>query len=183
MNFHELVHKYKWDDVWPALLRLYPDQEKSAEGYQRAFETLQALAPVETKMRIWIEAVTEVDTGEHYAAVSGKDGTLKKDSTPGVFKDDDVGNQEESFGIEFVDWDEWLGMEIAPETLSSYSELDILGHCLWEMTFYGYSPGHIKRAAREIFQSGKGGKTLHAEFAEWDKLGDEALVDFEKGLA
>jgi len=34
-----------------------------------------------------------------------------------------------------------------------------------------------------LLQSRKAALALQAEFAEWDRLSDEALVDFEKGLA
>jgi hypothetical protein len=107
-------------------------------------------------MRICIERVLDEFTGEYYASVSGKDGTLMKeleDIPPEMVKDDAIGNREVSYAIEFTDWAEWLGMEIDLETLLSYSEVDILGHCLWEMTFCGYSPEDVKRAMEEIERS------------------------------
>ena len=160
MKFKELLSKYRWDDIQTALVRLYPDQAESLEGCKQVFETLQTTRPVETKMRISIENVLDEYTGEYYAVVSGKDGTLKKDSNPEIFKDDEVGNQEVTYGIEFTDWAEWLGMEIDPETLSSYSEVDIIGHCLWEMTFFGYSQQAIKAKIDEMAQSKRSGKGL-----------------------
>jgi len=33
-----------------------------------------------------------------------------------------------------------------------------------------------------LFQSRQAALALHGEFAEWDRLSDEALLDFEKGL-
>jgi len=155
MKFKELLYKYNWDDVHSTLLQLYPDQERNVEGYRQVFETLRTITPVETNMRICIESVFDEDEDEYYASVSGKDGTLmkeQKDIPPEFLKDDDIGNQEVSYGIEFTDWAEWLGMEIDPETLSNYSEVDILGHCLWEMTFYGYTREDVKKAMDEIEQ-------------------------------
>lgn len=160
MKFEELLSKHSWDDIQTALVRLYPDQAESLEGYRQVFETLQTTEPVETKMRISIENVLDEYTGEYYADVSGKDGTLKKEGNPEIFKDDEVGNREVTYGIEFTDWAEWLGMEIDPETLSSYSEVDIIGHCLWEMTFFGYSQQDIKAKIDEMAQSERSGKGL-----------------------
>jgi hypothetical protein len=34
-----------------------------------------------------------------------------------------------------------------------------------------------------LIQSQKAALAMQAEFAEWDRLSDEALMDFEKGLA
>ena len=41
-------------------------------------------------------------------------------------------------------------MEIEQESLSKYSELDIIGHCLWEMTFYGFIQEKIKKQLAQL---------------------------------
>jgi len=41
-------------------------------------------------------------------------------------------------------------MEIEQESLSKYSELDIIGHCLWEMTFYGFTQEKIKKQLAQL---------------------------------
>ena len=43
-----------------------------------------------------------------------------------------------------------MGMDIDPGSLSKYSAADILGHCLWEMTFYGYTQEAIRKQARQL---------------------------------
>ena len=58
--------------------------------------------------------------------------------------------QEECFGLFLMDWDEWLGMEIEAETLEKYSELDILCHCFWEMTWCGYSMEKVKKFRKRL---------------------------------
>jgi hypothetical protein len=150
MNFKELLSKYEWDDVEPVLIKLYPDQEKNRAGYRQAFETLRTIQPVETKIRLAIEDVLDEFTGEYHASVSGRDGTLMKDLTPPVPVDEEAGNREVSYGIELTDWAEWLDMEIEPETLSRYAEVDVIAHCLWEMTFFGYSQEDIKKTVEEL---------------------------------
>lgn len=90
MKFKDLIDKYKWDDVYSTFIQLYPDQEKNIEGYKRVFEELRTLKPVETKMCIVIEDVFDEYDKEYYAHVSGKDGTLNKESDPERFKDDEV---------------------------------------------------------------------------------------------
>jgi len=80
-------------------MQLYPDQEKNIEGYKQVFEELYAIKSVETKMRIVIEDVFDEYDKEYYTYVSGKDGSLNKESDPGRFKDDEIGNQEVSYAI------------------------------------------------------------------------------------
>jgi hypothetical protein len=150
MNFKELLSKYEWDDVEPVLFKLYPDQEKNRAGYRQVFETLHTIQPIETKMRLVIEDVLDEFTGKYHASVSGRDGTLMKDLIPPVPVDEEAGNREVSYGIELTDWAEWLDMEIEPETLSRYAEVDVIGHCLWEMTFFGYSQEDIEKTVEGL---------------------------------
>lgn len=44
-------------------------------------------------------------------------------------------------------------MEIDPETLKTLSPLDIICHCLWEMTFIGYEQDEIQTQWQEILQA------------------------------
>jgi hypothetical protein len=170
MKFKELLSKHKWDDIEPVLVKLYPDQEKNLPGYRQVFETLRTIQPVETKIRLVIEDVLDEFTGEYYASVSGKDGTLMKDLIPPVPVDEETGNREVLYGIEFTDWVEWLDMEIEPETLSRYTEVDIIGHCLWEMTFFGYSQEDIKKTVEELERERESDERLTLEGFE-EELG------------
>ncbi len=150
MKFWELVYKYKWDEICPVLISLYPNDQQNIAGFKMVFEQLRTLTLSETNMRIILEEVFDEFENEWYTCVSGRDGTLKKEENPEIFKDDKIGNQEVAYGIEFVDWEEWLGMDIDPEAISNYSETDIVAHCLWEMTFYGYTQEAIKKTIDTI---------------------------------
>ncbi len=59
----------------------------------------------------------------------------------------------EFYAIEFRPWEDWLGMEIDPETLKTISSLDIICHCLWEMTFIGYEQDEIQKQWQEILRT------------------------------
>jgi len=145
MKFVELMYKYKWDEICSVLISLYPNDQKNISGFKMVFEQLQTLMPAETNMRIILKEVFDEFENERYTCVSGVDGTLKKEENPEIFKDDKIGNQEVSYGIEFTNWEEWLGMDIDPESTSNYHETDIIAHCLREMSFYGYTQKAIKK--------------------------------------
>lgn len=132
----DLLNTSRWDEVWPNLLRLYPDQEASLPGYERVYWMLLSATPVETTMRIVIEYVPKDDELGGYWDVSAQDL-------------EDL----EFYAIEFRPWEEWLGMEIDPETLKTLSPLDIICHCLWEMTFIGYEQAEIQAQWQEILQT------------------------------
>jgi len=150
MKFKDLIDKYIWNDAQAVLLRFYPDEEKSIEEYQQVYEMLRSLQPAETKLRICIETVTDSLDGATWEDVSGKDGTTRRETAPEMEWDVERGNEEASFGIEFTDWAEWLGMEIDSQTAVRYPELAIIAHCLWEMTFVGYSREVVREKREEL---------------------------------
>jgi hypothetical protein len=55
-----------------------------------------------------------------------------------------------SYAIEFESWEKWLGMEIAPEIIENFNELEIISHCLYEMTFCGYEQEEIQKQLQSI---------------------------------
>jgi len=166
MVLKELLHKHNWPDIRSALVRLYPDQKGSIIAYKKVFRMLRAMQPTETKMRIVIENIFDECEGKYYASVSGKNGTLRKEEEPEIFKDD---SEEMSWGLDFTDWGEWLGMEIDSGTLASYSGLDIIAHCLWEMTWWGFTPEKVEAESRML-----------EEIADRAKAGLEPLYDHEE---
>jgi len=46
---------------------------------------------------------------------------------------------EQTWGIELVDWHEWLDMDIDQDSYDDFNEIDIITNILWEMTFFGFS--------------------------------------------
>ena len=119
------------------IVELYPDQEKNKEGYEEVLKTLCAIepSPCETtpNMQIKIkEAEDEFADGGKYITVDGWDPDKK-----------------ETYGIDFTPWDGWLAMPIAVDSLD-LPDLDIVCHCLFELTFYGWTPDSIKSVKDEM---------------------------------
>ena len=52
--------------------------------------------------------------------------------------------------IEFTPWSQWLGMEITENALENFSELEIMGHSLYEMTFIGLEEDSIQNEIKRI---------------------------------
>ena len=66
-------------------------------------------------------------------------------------------------GLEFTAWNRWLPLVVDEQTVNTFTEEEILAHCLWEMTFVGFDQSSIKDAWEEIMQSKKELETLSAE--------------------
>ncbi|MHB9072562.1 MAG: DUF6557 family protein [Desulfobaccales bacterium] len=160
MKLAEFFSRYTWPEVEPVFLRLYP-KEKRRRKKKEAFEYIRALKPADANMRLHIEFQDDEEGGYH--DVSGKDGSLRENG------------EEECFGLFLVDWDEWLGMEIEAATLAKYSELDILCHVFWEMTWCGYSMEKVEKFRKRLDRISKSKDFVSYDPSmfeeEMDKLG------------
>jgi hypothetical protein len=156
MKLHDLIKSYNWLSVELTLLRLYPDQEKMLDDYRNVFEKLKITEPAEyDELEI---ILTEYDCdpnfeshNETYVDVSGQ----KKIPDP-----NEITN---GYAIEFLEWDKWLGMDLATETTKNFSDLEIIAHCLYEMTFIDYDEEAIQEQL----------KSLNDRVEEYKQLTDE----------
>lgn len=142
MKLKDLILSHHWLSIKITLLQLYPDQEKSIDAYRLVFEKLKQLEPVDYDMSI---VLTEHDCDSDdesesntYVDVSGRKAVNDESSIT------------ESYAIEFVEWKNWLGMDLTPETIKNFTELEIIAHCLFEMTFVGYEEEEIQEKFSNI---------------------------------
>lgn len=132
MIFKELILKYNYETILVRLIELYPEQEESLQGYRNALKELSNLKIRNSKMKLNVYKHFDEDDKRYYTFVDGID------------KNNVV------WGIEFTDWNEWLGMKINLKSLKEFTLLDIVCHALWEMTFCGYSQKKIKEERNEL---------------------------------
>jgi hypothetical protein len=133
MKLHKLIKTNNWLSVQLTLLELYPDQKKQIESYQNVYEKLLQTDTVESDIEIVLTWYDDEDNDEGgYVGVSGKR------------KIPEENNITKSLAIEFTTWNEWLGMEIEENTLHHFPELEIISHCMYEMTFIGFDEEEIK---------------------------------------
>jgi hypothetical protein len=142
MKLHDLIQKHNWEEVRAAIVRLYPDHESELAGYQKVFQKLKTLSPAQTDIQLQIDLVYSEHAGEfHIETKSLRPGEPStKTGSP--------------FVLEFTPWSEWLGMELNSESLQNFSEFDIIAHCLYEMTFFGFSLEDIRKTTKAIGESG-----------------------------
>src|SRR5262245_6834287 len=139
MILKELQEKCDWDSVSAKLTELYPDQADNLPNYYRAWVEMRPLTPVPSSMMITIGDHHDEQTGKSTYSVSGIEAATGKGSVVRTLE----GFRELPYSLSMTKWVEWLGMEIEPQTMSRYSELEIVAHCLFEMTVYGWSQGDV----------------------------------------
>ena len=145
MKLYDLIKSNNWLSVELTLLRLYPDQKSMIDEYRNVFEKLNFLEPEESDMNIvFTECDCDMDEESEiktYVDVSGKK------------KEKDKNSLTDGYAIEFVEWKKWLGMDLENETMNNFNELEIIAHCLYEMTFCGYTEEEIKEQFNTINDS------------------------------
>src|SRR5262245_19518628 len=135
MILKELQEKCDWDSVSGKLTELYPDQADNLPNYYRAWLEMRSLTPVQSSMMITIREHHDEQTGKSRHGVSGIEAATGKGSVVRTLE----GFRELPYSLGMTEWAEWLGMKIEPQTMSRYPELEIVAHCLFEMTVYGWS--------------------------------------------
>ncbi len=156
MKLYDLIKSNNWLSVELTLLNLYPDQDKMLDEYRNVYEKLKITEPADyDELEI---ILTEYDCDPHfeskketYVDISGQ----KKIPEPNTITN--------GYAIEFLDWDKWLGMDLAVETTKNFSDLEIIAHCLYEMTFIDYDEEAIQGQL----------KSLNDTVEEYKKLTDE----------
>ena len=172
MKFSTLIKSHQWLSVEITLLNLYPDQKASIDAYRIVFERLQIMEPVRNDMLIVLKECAcdideEDDSASTYVDVSGRKLIPEPDSLT------------DSYANEFDKWENWLGMELAPETIENFNELEIIAHCLYEMTFCGYDQDEIQAQLASINSTAEEYQNLSEEEKEQQTI---SLEDFLKEL-
>lgn len=136
MKLKNLISSNNWRSVSGVFIGLYPQEDININEYKNVFEKLLKLDAVETDMSIVI--VKEKVGDDEYIDVSGLQNNPK--------------NKEETYsqGIEFLPWCEWLGLDVRKESLNAFSKLEVIVHCLYEMTSISFTEEVIKEKMNKM---------------------------------
>lgn len=143
MKLNDLIKSYNWLSVELTLLQLYPDQDKMVDEYRNVYKKLKITEPADYDELEIILIEYEDDSAfendeETYIDASGRN------------KMSDPNEIIYSYALEFLEWDKWLGMDLATETIEKFSDLEIIAHCLYEMTFVDYDEEAIQQQFKSL---------------------------------
>lgn len=141
MTLNELLKATPWQDIAITLVTAYPNQRKLLEGNQIVFETLKLMAPKDSDLTLHV-VYDDSDSEDSGHDVYG----IKADKP------------DERWGLLFVSWAEWLGMELAPETISTCTSGQIAALCLFEMTFFGFTEDVREEKNQELMKTAEEAK-------------------------
>ncbi|MBN1118610.1 MAG: hypothetical protein JXA77_15470 [Bacteroidales bacterium] len=174
MKLKEVIEETEWHDVEPALLRLYPEQKKNISGFEQVFNKLKQMPANESSITIKVMNVLDDFDCIEYADVSGY--YSKSINNPE--------KQTQSLAIDFTPWNEWLGMEIDQISLEEFDKFELIAHCLYEMTFYGFNEDDIQAELVQIQKSVEELENMTEEEKQtqlktWDELKRELDIGNE----
>ena len=166
MKLGDLIKDSSWLSVEIVFSKIYPDQISYLENYETVFNQLKILKPKCSSIYIIIKNVIDEFDNEKYVSVSGYD-NLKVSASKNKIK--------ESLALEFTPWAEWLGMSIDQESIKSFSSLEIICHCLDEMTFMGFNQKEIDDELQKIRKTAEDFKRMTKEEKEKNSMTLEEL--------
>lgn len=137
MTLKDIIQANHWLSVELTFRGLYPEEIDELDDYRNVYEKLKILKPEAYHLQIVLttyedDLIFENEEAETYVDVSGLEHKT------------DANQTFESYAIEFLEWNKWLGMEIATNTVREFSQLEIIAHCLREMTFVSFDEQDIK---------------------------------------
>ena len=162
MTLKDLIQSNSWLSIETILLQLYPGEEINRFGYLDVFDELLYMNPEDSDIEIVVEQQIDDFDGEEYVDVSGSYKNPKE--------------EEFSQALEFTPWNEWLGIDISQESLDDFTELEIIAHCLFEMTFVGFEEEVIQEEMESMENSIEEFKNMSDEEREENTISLEDLL-------
>ena len=111
---------------------MYTDTDRNLEGYRIVLDKLKEITPEENSFEIVLQTIEE-EGEESYVHVNATDLSLKPT--------DEFSGSRSLMG---TPWCKWLSMPISKESKENFKEIEIIAHCLWEMTFCGFDDESIQ---------------------------------------
>ncbi|MBW8332343.1 MAG: hypothetical protein K0M40_10015 [Prolixibacteraceae bacterium] len=140
MKLSDIIQRNSWLSVELVFMQLYPKEIKNISGYETVFNELKTLGPAETDFSIVLSNEKDDFDNEEYVHVSG----YKNHPA------DNADGSPNSYALELTNWDEWLGMDLDEKSIKDFTELELISHCLYEMTFFGFDQETIQKEWKEI---------------------------------
>jgi hypothetical protein len=143
MKLYDLIKSNNWLSVELTLLKLYPDQDKMLDEYRNVYDKLKITDPADyDELEI---ILTEYDCDPNFE--SEKETYVDVSGQKKIPYSNAITN---GYAIEFLEWDKWLGMDLAVKTIKNFSDLEIIAHCLYEMTFIDYQEEAIQEQLKSL---------------------------------
>jgi len=132
MRFSEMLQKVDFDKAFSHIIKWYPNQVDSYDSYKNVYNKIKTMTPNWPKLGDTMISVEKEEWGgKDYPLVHGK-------------------QNNQYYGLEFLPWKNWISMSFTEDTLNIFTPEEIVGACLWEMTFDGFDEETIKNKLENL---------------------------------
>lgn len=132
IRFSEMLQEVDFDKAFSHIIEWYPNQADCYDLYKKVYDKIQNMTPNFPKLgdtRISIDR--ENWEGKYYPSVHGK-------------------RNNQYYGLEFLPWKNWISMSFTEDTLKTFTPEEIIGACLYEMTYNGFDEETIENKLEEL---------------------------------
>lgn len=136
-KFKDLINEVNIFEVWKQINKYYPDQVKNRVGYIKIWKELKSIKRI-IKSDIVIVINKYKEGREIYYKVSGNDK-----------------NKKLPLALEYSSLSQWLGYYVSNECFENFKNSEIVAHCLWELTWSGFSNKEILVKRKRLFKRDK----------------------------
>jgi hypothetical protein len=166
MTLRDLVLKVQDASVVEAVARLHDQRETEwlPEAIVDVLSQLRELTPdsIASEFELHIELTAPIDPDDQpYWDVSC--------SKP---------NDPERYGLDLSRWEEWLAIRVPQSLLDKLAATDIVAHCVWDMTFYGFTQERIAETRAELDRRMKEIDEGKAELIPWEDVKERLRAKF-----
>lgn len=122
----DLIDQVSFDEVWALLKENYDDIDQFMEDYQKIFEIMKSTGPAPNTQSMTIHLkLTEDPWAEE-----------GEESEPYIQVFGYIPGDEEGYAVGVKPVEQLVGFDVAEQTLSDYSPVQIVTYCIIEMTYY-----------------------------------------------
>ena len=164
-TLQDLLKRNDPETVADRIAALYPGQASMRDDYLAQYLKCLHLEPVADSPQMTLvvrvcPAEPEFDE-EDSVDIAGSTGQSRRqyyleDNGPDAHMhnpEDPHWDEPESFGLSFTPWNKWCAMPFSDESLTKFSEVDLLAHALWEMSWHGFDEIAIEERLEGIKRS------------------------------
>lgn len=133
VTLKKLLMQTNFYDIMTSMLKSHPNEKKSVIGYANVYQYLICnKKPVRTNglLRCVREQYNDQECVDIY----------------GVFN-------HKGYAISFVDWGEWINMNVERETLDNFTYAEICAAALYEMTYHGFTEEKVNKTKDSFINS------------------------------
>lgn len=134
MILKDLILKIDFKDAFDAIVTNYPDTESTPgckdslrKDYEKVYEDLKKKKTSLNDKVIFFKKEDADESISVYIVDKGKE-----------------------WATDFMPFNKYVNMKLSDQVLGQYSEEDIVAHCLFDMTFYGFSEKKVKSKRDEL---------------------------------